>query len=68
MSQASIPPKRRKAQLMRTLQGGAYQKKRKRKRKASQHLASALPSRAGKAKGELSCRSSFRSSHTHAFE
>lgn len=45
MSQASIPLK---AQLMKMLQGGAYQKI---KIRTSQHLASDMPSRAGKEKG-----------------
>lgn len=45
MSQASIPLK---AQLIKMLQGGAYQKM---KIRTSQHLASDMPSRAGKEKG-----------------
>lgn len=59
MSQASIPLK---TQLIKMLQGGAYQKM---KIRASQHLASDMPSRAGKEKGiwegsSLCC--SFRNS------
>lgn len=43
MSQASIPPK---AQLMKMLQGDAYQKN----KRTNQHFASDMPSRAGKEK------------------
>lgn len=66
MSQASIPPKRRKAQLMRTLQGGAYQKKEKEK-PANTLLQRRLPE-LGKQKESSSVVRRFRRSHTHAFE
>lgn len=60
MSQASIPPKRRKAQLMRTLQGGAYQKKKKEKEKPANTLLQRRLPELGKQKESSSVVLSFQ--------